>query len=71
MNRILNNRFSDQSEKAFTIKLINNKNIQRYVLNNLEIDYSEDIKFSKCGPYINRIYPDVKINGLAETLSLV
>lgn len=71
MNRILNNRFSDQSEKAFTIKLINNKNIQRYVLNNLEIDYSEDIKFSKCGPYINRIYPDVKITRKNKILALI
>tara|TARA_B100000989_G_scaffold242584_1_gene189551 strand:- start:3913 stop:5034 length:1122 start_codon:yes stop_codon:yes gene_type:complete len=71
MNKIINDRFSKNSEKKFQNTVINNTDIQRYIVNNLEIEYSKDIKFTKCGPYFNRIYPDIKITKNEKILALI
>ena len=71
MNEILNSRYSENSEKSFQNLTINNKNIQKYIVDNLDIEYSNDIKFSKCGPYINRIIPDIKITKNNNILALI
>ena len=68
---ILDKRIDAKSEKYLQNKVINDKTIQRYIIDNLGLTYDEEIKFLKGKPYLNRIYPDIKIIRKDEILSLV
>ncbi len=68
---ILENRTAPESEKFLQNKVINDGNVQRYIIDNLGLEYHSDIRFIKGKPYLNRIYPDIKIIKNNEILSLV
>lgn len=68
---ILDQRLDPNSEKFLQNKVINDKTIQRYIIDNLGLKYDEKISFIKGKSYLNRIYPDVKIIKNNEILSLV
>jgi len=68
---ILEERVDKKSEKYLQNKVINDKKLQRYIVDNIGLSYDEKIEFSKCKPYINRIIPDVKIVKQKEILALV
>ena len=68
---ILEDRVDPKSEKFLQNKVLNDRNIQRYIIDSLDFEFDENIKFSKGKPYLNRILPDVKIGLKNEILSLV
>lgn len=68
---ILDKRSDKFSEKYIQNQVINNLNLQKYVLDNLGIEQSNSIKFTKGLTYANRILPDIKISKGKEILALV
>ena len=68
---ILDKRSDKSSEKYIQNQVINNLNLQKYVLDNLGIEQSNSIKFTKGLTYANRILPDIKISKGKEILALV
>ena len=71
MMSILDQRSNPNSEKYLQNKVINDKKVQRYIIDNLGLKYDKDINFVKGKPYLNRIYPDIKIVKNNKILSLV
>jgi len=68
---ILDERTRKDSEKYVQHQVINNSSLQKYMLDNLGIEYNSSIKFTKGLSYANRILPDVKISKGNEILALV
>ena len=68
---ILQDRTNKDSEKYLQNLVINNKEIQKYIIDNLGFKYHGDEKFTKGKPYINRILPDIKISKNNTILALV
>ena len=56
---ILENRATPESEKFLQNKVINDSNVQRYIIDNLGLEYHSDIRFIKGKPHLNRIYPEI------------
>ena len=53
----LNNRNDTKSEKYLQNQVINNRNIQKYIIDNLGFDFDESIEFKKGKTYLNKILP--------------
>ena len=68
---ILNERVKKDSEEYVQIQVLNNKSLQKHMIDNLGIKYNSSIKFTKGLSYANRILPDVKISKGNEILALV
>ena len=68
---ILDKRFDKSSEKYIQNQIIKNLNLQKYVLDNLGIEQTNSVKFTKGLTYANRILPDIKISKGKEILALV
>jgi hypothetical protein len=68
---ILDERTNKNSEKYVQNLVINNKNVQKYIIDNLGLKYDGSEKFTKGKTYLNRILPDVKITKNGEIVSLV
>ena len=68
---ILDERTNKHSEKHVQNLVINNKNVQKYIIDNLGLKYDGSEKFTKGKTYLNRILPDVKITKNGEIISLV
>jgi len=68
---ILDKRSDKNSEKYVQNQVINNSNLQKYILDNLGIEQSNSIKFTKGLSYANRILPDIKISKANEVLALI
>jgi len=68
---ILDERSNPNSEKYLQNKVINDKKVQRYIIDNLGLKYDKDIRFVKGKPYLNRMLPDIKIVKNNKILSLV
>ena len=68
---ILNERAGRDTERYVQNQVINNKKLQKYMIDYLGIEYENSIKFSKGLSYANRILPDVKISKGNEILALV
>ena len=57
---ILNKRINKNSEKYVQNLVINNKKVQKYIIDNLGLQFTGREKFTKGKTYINRILPDIK-----------
>tara|TARA_X000000950_G_C13840124_1_gene629840 strand:+ start:361 stop:1476 length:1116 start_codon:yes stop_codon:yes gene_type:complete len=68
---ILDKRINPKSEKYIQNQVINNKSLQKYIIDSLNIKYEDSIKFSKGLTYDNRILPDIKISKGDEVLALM
>lgn len=68
---ILDSRLDPKGEKFLQNKVINDKTLQRYIIDNLGIKDDGKISFVRGKSYLNRIYPDIKITKNNEILSLV
>ena len=53
---ILNKRINKNSEKYVQNLVINNKKVQKYIIDNLGLQFTGREKFTKGKSYINRIY---------------
>ena len=68
---ILNKRINKNSEKYVQNLVINNKKVQKYIIDNLGLQFTGREKFTKGKTYINRILPDIKIMKDGKIISLV
>ena len=68
---LLYERNNEHSEKYLQQKVINNLDLQKIILEKLEIDFNTAIKFTKGKTYANRILPDVKVARGNEILALI
>lgn len=70
MNSLIS-RSEVDSEKFLHNLALTDIDVQKNIISSMDIDYHDGIKFSKCGPYLNRIIPDLKITSGDEILALI
>ena len=64
-------RYDKKSEKYLQSLVLNDKNIHKYIIDNLGLKYDGSEKFEKGKKYLNNLIPDFKITKNNEIIALV